>query len=192
MAGLIVEVDQPVGRRFMYGKSPTQLSTVLSELLAQARLAVRHDPSTADRWLDQLEWFLRRSQAGYQATGIRRGGLAPWQVSRAKRHIDANIAEHLRTPELAGLVGLSENHFSRAFKISVGCSPHRYIVQRRILHAKALIVETDLSLAQIALDSGLADQAHLSRLFRRFFDTTPSACRRQLCAPAFDEAPAPA
>lgn len=171
------------------------LSAALIEIVAQARTAIRRDPSAADHWLNRFEHILHEAAPAADAArpGIpRAGGLAPWQVIRAKRHIEANLEKRLNTPDLAALVGLSENHFAKAFRISVGCPPHAYIVQRRVLHAKILIVETDLPLAQIALDSGFADQAHLCRLFRRFFDATPSACRRLMCAPAFEERPAAA
>jgi len=184
VAASFAEKDKPTGEGPMTGAAPTELSAVLSDLLAQARVAVRHDPTTADRWLDQLEWILERSKSAPDLAKPRPGGLAPWQVARTKRYIEANPTERLSTHGLAVLVRLSDKQFARAFRISVGCPPHAYVLQRRILRAKTLIVETDLPLAQIALEAGLADQAHLSRLFRRFFGATPSAYRRLMCAPA--------
>jgi AraC family transcriptional regulator len=166
--------------------SPHDVLTVLSAFLAEARISVRNDPSTADRWLDRFEWVLTRTHAVPQEPdqgAIRVGGLAPWQISRVRSHIEANLCGKLRTSELAGKVRLSENHFARSFKISLGCPPHAYIIQQRIKYAKRLVLETTLPLSQVALESGLADQAHLSRLYRRFFGDTPSAARRQNSLP---------
>jgi AraC family transcriptional regulator len=168
----------------------TELSAVLADFLVDARTAVRRDPQSAARWLDRFERLLAQtsvSATGREAAAPRTGGLAPWQVSRVKRHVEENLSERLSTLELAALVRLSENHFARAFKASLGRPPHAYVIQQRILYAKRLILETDLPFSQIALDAGLADQAHLSRLFRRFFGSTPSACRRQNGTPHLAE-----
>ncbi len=159
-----------------------EASMVLIDFLARARAEIRRDPSAADRWLDRLEFLLAQrgaALADMQAPEVKAGGLAPWQAARVQRHIEIRLSERLSTADLAALVGLSENHFARAFKASLGIPPHAYMVQRRLLHAKRLILETDLPLSQVALESGLADQAHLSRLFRRCFGSTPSACRRR-------------
>jgi len=57
-------------------------------------------------------------------------------------------------------------------------SPHNYIVSRRVEYAKDRMANSNDSLSVIALDCGLSDQAHLSRIFRRAMGTTPSAWRR--------------
>lgn len=67
-----------------------------------------------------------------------------------RRQLD-HLAEIIKLEALARVAGLSRSHFVQAFKKSVGTTPHCYIMQRRLERAKALIAETDLSLAQIAL-----------------------------------------
>lgn len=157
-------------------------SAALGEALAQARLAIRYDAAAAERWINHMEWLLVDSteqvcgQAPPAANGV---GLTPWQVRRVQRYVESNIGGRLRAAELAAIARLSENHFGRAFKNTFGSPPHAYITERRIHHAKMLILGTDLPLSQVALEAGLSDQAHLSRLFRRFFGGTPSAWRRQ-------------
>jgi AraC family transcriptional regulator len=172
----------------------TEAGVVLAEFLTEAKAAIRRDPSSAERWFDRLEWVLTQTRrASLDEPSTRKtGGLAPWQATRVKRYIDEKLSERLNTPELAALVRLSENHFARAFKMSLGLPPHAYVVQRRIMRAKTLILETDLPLSQVALESGMADQAHLSRLFRRFFGATPSACRSQNRVPLMIAGPAEA
>jgi hypothetical protein len=62
---------------------------------------------------------------------------------------------------------------------SLGDSPHRYLMMRRVARARQLLLTSDLGLSQIASDCGLADQAHFSRLFRRFLGCSPGAWRRE-------------
>ena len=168
------------------GRRIDALSVTLSKWLQEARDMAGRDPQTVESRLHQLESLLA------EYGGVRReppkaplatGGLAPWQVTRVKKHIEANLASRLTTAALAALVDLSENHFARAFKTSLGCPPHAYVVNRRVHHAKTLMLESDMPLSQVALAAGLADQAHLSRLFRRYFGETPSSWRRQHRAP---------
>lgn len=112
------------------------------------------------------------------AEALRAGGLAPWQLLR----IDAMVGEQLDRPlhveSLAAHVRLSQSHFCRAFKTSTGETPHAYIMRRRLDRACKMMLESEESLSQIAFACGLADQAHLSRLFRRRFGVTPWKWRR--------------
>jgi AraC family transcriptional regulator len=107
-----------------------------------------------------------------------RGGLAPWQVKLVVAHIETRLGARIGVAEIAGLVKLSESHFSRAFSISVGMPPGQYAATRRIECAKHMIVSTSESLAYIAVACGFADQAHLSKVFRRRVGITPGAWRR--------------
>jgi len=171
-----------------------EFSAALTNWLAEARLAISHDPRTADRYWDRLEVLLLRNGAlerRYDEIEVPSCGLAPWQRARITSYVDANLAKRLSRAELAALVRLSTSHFCRAFKASLGCSPHEYVIQCRIVRAKMLMLETGISLAQIAAECGLADQAHLCRLFRRRVGISPSAWRRgqqlrRVEAPALD------
>lgn len=107
-----------------------------------------------------------------------RGGLAPWQVRRLSTHIENHLAESVQCDELAVLVNLSLSHFMRAFRESFGCPPHAYLMRRRMECAQGLMLTTNTPLGQIALECGLADQSHLSRLFHKFVGETPAAWRR--------------
>lgn len=129
--------------------------------------------ATADGRAPQLPARAGPSQPG-QATG-----LAPWQVARLQRHIEAFFAARLTNAELAGLVGLGGGHFLRAFKASFGLPPHAYVTQARIRAAQRLL-QTDMRLAEIALSCGFFDQAHFCRKFRDQIGESPSAWRRAL------------
>ena len=107
-----------------------------------------------------------------------RCGLARSRAERAIEYIDANLGSTLRVDEIARFVGLSAGHFSRAFKVSRGLSPGAYISLMRVDRAKCMIRATRKPLCQIAGDCGFADQAHLSRSFRRWVGASPAAWRR--------------
>jgi len=112
-----------------------------------------------------------------------RQGLAPWQVRRVLAHIDANLDKPIRNKELADIARRSEFHFNVAFRNSVGDSPHEYIIRRRMERAQGLMLSTEAPLSEIAVECGLADQAHLTRLFRRVVGETPAAWRRARANP---------
>jgi AraC family transcriptional regulator len=107
-----------------------------------------------------------------------RGGLAAWQVRRLTMYIDAHLGDTVRCEDLARLARLSLSHFIRAFRDSFGYPPHTFLTRRRLERAQGLMLTTDAPLGQIALDCGLADQSHLSRLFKQFVGETPAAWRR--------------
>ncbi len=108
------------------------------------------------------------------------GGLAPWQIKRVAEHIESNLCEKLHLDDLAILVKLSTSYFSAAFRRNFGISPHLYIIGRRVELAKQLMAEEGMQLCEIALECGFADQAHLSRLFRRVTNMAPTAYRQRL------------
>jgi AraC-like DNA-binding protein len=107
-----------------------------------------------------------------------RGGLSPGALRRVREHIDANLDAGIDLKTLAEKVGLSRWHFARAFKQSMGATPHSYLMCRRLVRAQELLAETDLPLAEIALETGFSDQSHFSRRFREHLDVSPSMFRR--------------
>ncbi|HXI07316.1 MAG: helix-turn-helix domain-containing protein [Bradyrhizobium sp.] len=107
------------------------------------------------------------------ASGFARGGLAPRVLRRLREHIDANIDQRIRVEALARLANLSVCYFVRAFKQSVGVTPHDYLIRRRVERAMELLSGTDLSLSEIALAAGFADQSHCARRFRQHVGMSP-------------------
>jgi AraC-like DNA-binding protein len=124
------------------------------------------------------------------ASCVHRGGLPPASLKRACAYIESHLAERVSIEQLAAVAVLSVFHFARAFKQSQGTTPHEYIVDRRIAHARALLKETDTPLSEIALVSGFADQSHLARHFKRRVGVSPRAFRQsQRCDGALSSAP---
>jgi AraC-like DNA-binding protein len=109
---------------------------------------------------------------------VARGGLSPGVLRRVREYIDANLETDVGLDALAKVAGLSRCHFARAFKQSVGTTPHNFLMYRRFCKAVEFIADTNLPLAEIALAAGFSDQSHFSRRFRQYIGVSPSAFRR--------------
>jgi AraC family transcriptional regulator len=107
-----------------------------------------------------------------------RGGLAPWQESRAKEAMDAGLDKEITIARLAYDCSLSTSQFARAFRQSTGYPPHRWLLQRRIKRAQDLLLTSDKTLAKIASACGFSDQGHLTRAFGQTVGTSPGLWRR--------------
>lgn len=168
-------------------QSILNLSTVAAQLLEAASHAQAGDCRNAHaRIVHAIELLEGKPRAAAPITGIQasespqlpRGGLLAWQARRVIAHVDANLDRRIPVSELAALLPLSSSYFQRAFKRTFGVGPHAYLTHRRIEAAQGLMLTTHDSLTEIALTCGLADQSHLSRLFRRIVGESPQAWRR--------------
>jgi AraC family transcriptional regulator len=115
------------------------------------------------------------------AEGARDDGkahLLAWQARKVLDYIDRHITGRVLVADLCALVSRSEAHFSRSFRGTFGYSPHVFVVRRRVELAAHHMRQTEMSLSDIALGCGFADQAHLSKQFRMVIGTTPAAWRR--------------
>jgi AraC family transcriptional regulator len=107
-----------------------------------------------------------------------RGGLAPWQERRARDYLEAHLDGDVSVMLLAKVCGLSSTHFSRAFRRSIGASPHQWLMQRRVDRARQLLRDPDIPLADVAMTCGFADQSHFTRVFTRLIGISPGQWRR--------------
>jgi len=105
------------------------------------------------------------------------GGLSPGAMRRVREYVEVHLGENIDLPMLAAVAGLSVHHFARQFKQSAGVTPHVYLTQKRVERAQEMLVQTDLSLAEIAFAVGFFDQGHLARHFRYMHGTTPREFR---------------
>jgi AraC family transcriptional regulator len=96
-----------------------------------------------------------------------RGVLGKDVLKRLRDYVVAHIDEPIEVATLAKIAGRSPFHFTRLFTRSVGVSPHRYVVYLRLRRAVELVRDGRSGLAEIAADTGFADQSHLTRWVRR-------------------------
>lgn len=163
-----------------------QQGMAAATLIRGAQAALDYDIDEARECLRQLEGLLRPAQVEVHVPPAPpsakpqtvRGGLAAWQIRLIAAHIERNLNSTIAIADLARIARISNGHFCRAFKVSMGETAHTYITRRRIAHAQMLMVTTTDTLSTISDACGLTDQAHLTRLFRRFVSETPLAWRR--------------
>jgi transcriptional regulator GlxA family with amidase domain len=163
-----------------------RLRAVVAELSAALNETLRDERTSAAARLQRAQAMLHgvdSTSSQPPESGVR-GGLAPWQVRRVLAHIEANLNTPIRNRDLAAIARLSEYHFNVSFRCSVAEPPHTYIIRRRIERAQGLMLATEKPLSEIALECGLTDQPHFTRLFRRIVGESPAAWRRARINPS--------
>jgi AraC family transcriptional regulator len=104
--------------------------------------------------------------------------LTAQRLRRVTDWVEAHLQEAFGVSDMAGVVGLSPSHFSRAFRRATGTTPHLFVTLRRVERAREMLTATELPLSEVALLAGFADQSHLTAVFRRHAGVTPGAYRR--------------
>lgn len=94
------------------------------------------------------------------------------RVERAAEYIDEHFLRTLRLQDICEAASLSEAYLIRAFEQRYHMTPHAYLINRRIQHAQAQLREGAL-IADIAQQTGFADQAHFQRVFKKYLAATP-------------------
>ena len=100
-------------------------------------------------------------------------------VAAALRFIREHACHGLDVAELIGRVGLSRTVLERRMRAAIGRTPGEEIVRVRFARVKALLVETDLTLAEIADRCGMEHPQYLAASFKKQFGMTPGTFRRK-------------
>jgi AraC-like DNA-binding protein len=98
-------------------------------------------------------------------------------VIRARDFLDANLQRAVRSKELEDVSGLTRFALARHFRACLGTSPYRYVVMRRLDRARRLL-QSGLPLADVAAESGFADQSHMTRQFKQAYGLSPGQWRK--------------
>ncbi len=177
-------------------QSEVVLAKALLELLTVAQSKVEFDRQAARACLSRatalLQANLERGSTAKKTQATGHGQLPRWQAKRLATYIEENLDRPIGSAELVAITGTSTGHFFRTFKATFGLAPFNYIARKRIEHAQRLMRETRRPICQIALECGLCDQSHLTRLFRRLVGTTPGEWRREYARDSFAPVPAAA
>jgi AraC-like DNA-binding protein len=107
------------------------------------------------------------------------GRLTAPQRSRLESYVREHLERDLGLEELAGQVGLPPRRFSERFRRSFGTTPHRYVMQVRLLQGARLLAGGRHDIAETAVRVGFCSQSHFTAAFRRVFGETPARYARQ-------------
>jgi len=133
-----------------------------------------------EHYLSMLCAYLARTYSTVQVPNEQaRGGLAPWQRRWVMESIRTDPKGQSALAALAEGCGLSSSHFARCFKKSFGVPVHRYVIHQRIELAKVLLLNHAISLTEVSLRTGFADQAAFGRTFGALVGATPAKWRKE-------------
>lgn len=183
------------------------LAATVEELGARCdKLEIRNRFQIRDLQLEHIGWTLKAEmEAGYPngrifrdslATALaaaliaRHSSLAPAPFSsfvsqtmsgrrlrQALSYIEDNLNRDLSLAEIAREAGVSVSHLKTTFRQMTGLPVHRYVIQRRVERARALLSQGSLSISQVAQEAGFAHQSHLANHMRRILGCSPKAVR---------------
>lgn len=111
-----------------------------------------------------------------------KGGLGAPRLRRLVDYIEAHLEDDVSLRDLAAVAGMSVHYFGEAFKATMGIPPHRYLIERRILRSKELLLDRNRTIASIAFEVGFSSHSHFTLNFRKATGMTPTQFRRN----AFD------
>lgn len=105
---------------------------------------------------------------------------APAWLRRLEELIRSRYLENLALDDLAAEAGVHPVHLAATFRRCLGCSVGEMVRRLRVEHAARRLAREDVSLAEVALEAGFADQSHFTRTFKRHTGLTPAAYRHAL------------
>ncbi|PWG63547.1 helix-turn-helix domain-containing protein [Spiribacter halobius] len=111
-------------------------------------------------------------------TGAAGGALTAGERRQLEDYIEAHLTEPITVADLGRLLGRDRHALHRAFQKAFHRSPHRYVVERRVARARALLEQGDLPLSEIALAAGFSSQSHMTTVFKRVTGLPPGRYRR--------------
>jgi AraC family transcriptional regulator len=191
---LLMEVSRPflVGLAQEHGlRSAVELDCrdgepdpVLSRLVGVVEPFLQKSRDATPLFLDQLgttigihliERYNSATGVDVQSDGA---ALSRQHLALAMEMLAGDAAGSLRVADVARACGLSRGYFIRGFKKATGKAPHQWILSQRVERARGLLLKGDVSLAEIALACGFADQSHFTRVFSNSTGLPPGAWRR--------------
>ena len=171
-------LPSPPQLRFRCGVQDPVLTSAIQALEQELREPRELGTLYADAVSDFMALHLLRDSGSPAAAPRRRAALSRHALQRALERIEASIEHGISLQVLADETSLSRTYFSTAFRQSTGVSPHRYLTQRRLAHARGLLRSSSLSLSEVALRCGFSNQAHFTQYFHRDSGLTPRQFRQ--------------
>ncbi|MFW2544513.1 GlxA family transcriptional regulator [Primorskyibacter sp. 2E107] len=137
-------------------------------------IANDHGEALANAVADQQIYSSIRTDQDTQRLSVpTRIGVRHPKLSQVIHKMEANIEEPISPSILARDVGMSTRQLERLFRRYLNRSPKRYYMELRLQKARNLLMQTDMSVINVALACGFASPSHFSKCYRAHYDTTP-------------------
>lgn len=164
------------------GMAPSLLPFQASPLLAQCILGLcgltehEHPPALAKLRTEELLFLLAFGEQGPKLMSILRQ-LSNRQVERLQHFMEKYYLMEWKLSEFAKEFGMGLTTFKELFGSIYGVSPRAWISERRILYAHQLLLNSEMSIVDIAMEAGFSSQSYFTQSYRRRFGCTPSRAR---------------
>lgn len=137
-------------------------------------IAADHGEDLANTVADQLIYSTIRTDQDTQRLSIpTRIGVRHPKLSQVIQMMEGNIEDPMSPADLAEEVGMSTRQLERLFRRYLNRSPKRYYMELRLQKARNLLMQTDMSVINVALACGFASPSHFSKCYRSHYSTTP-------------------
>lgn len=137
-------------------------------------LADDHGPDLANAVADQMIYSSIRTDQDTQRLSVpTRIGVRHPKLAQVIQKMEAHIEEPISPSILAKEVGMSTRQLERLFRRYLNRSPKRYYMELRLEKARNLLMQTDMSVINVALACGFASPSHFSKCYRAHYATTP-------------------
>ena len=137
-------------------------------------IAIDQGEDLANTVADQLIYSSIRTDQDSQRLSIpTRIGVRHPKLSQVIQMMEANIEDPMSPADLAEEVGMSTRQLERLFRRYLNRSPKRYYMELRLQKARNLLMQTDMSVINVALACGFASPSHFSKCYRSHYNTTP-------------------
>ena len=137
-------------------------------------IAADHGSEIANNVADLLIYSTIRTDQDTQRLSIpTRIGVRHPKLSQVIQMMEANVEDPLSPADLADQVGMSTRQLERLFRRYLNRSPKRYYMELRLQKARNLLMQTDMSVINVALACGFASPSHFSKCYRAHYSTTP-------------------
>lgn len=155
-------------------------------------IAADHGEDLANTVADQLIYSTIRTDQDTQRLSIpTRIGVRHPKLSQVIQKMEGNIEDPMSPADLADEVGMSTRQLERLFRRYLNRSPKRYYMELRLQKARNLLMQTDMSVINVALACGFASPSHFSKCYRSHYNTTPYRERGTQGAPGLPGAGLP-
>ena len=175
--GFIEEFDEVELTKSVYvidGNRITTAGGTASIDLMLKLIASEHGEGLANEIADTLIYSSIRTDQDTQRLSIpTRIGVRHPKLSKVIQIMEGNIEEPISPAVLAKDVGMSTRQLERLFRRYLSRSPKRYYMELRLQKARNLLMQTDMSVINVALACGFASPSHFSKCYRSHYNTTP-------------------
>jgi AraC-like DNA-binding protein len=163
---------------------PTPALLPAIERSVRRMIACRYDGSVEQLFLysQSLELLVRvlnAADGGDKAGAPRSPGRSDRErLFAARDYLEAQLSDPPALAEVARKVGLNEYKLKRGFKQLFGTTVHAYLTDKRLEHARSLLLDTDRTAAEVAFALGYSSPQHFSQAFKQHFGIAPKSMRK--------------